>query len=119
MTSLELIWGQSSIVEPPLFHRARAEVLDQDVALRDQFLENVLTGIQTQIECHAALVASDDWPPHGQASPPGTQRITDIGWFDLDDVRAHVAEQLAAKRSGDECAHLEDANVRQRAFAHR
>src|SRR3954470_14705838 len=37
------------------------------------------------------------------------------GRFDLDDLRAHVAEQLTAEGAGDQCAEFEDAQVAERA----
>jgi hypothetical protein len=38
-------------------------------------------------------------------------RIALAGLFDLDDVGAHVAHELAAERASDERAHLDDADA--------
>ena len=46
---------------------------------------------------------------------PGAQRVGGAGRFDLDDLGAHVAEQPARERPGDQRADLDDADaVRER-----
>jgi len=34
---------------------------------------------------------------------------TITSWFDLDDIRAHIAEQLAAKRACQKLAHFDNS----------
>jgi hypothetical protein len=47
----------------------------------------------------------------GFAPCPHCHRIAFAGLFDLDDVGAHVAHELAAERAGDERAHFDNAKV--------
>ena len=46
---------------------------------------------------------------------PGSQRVRRTGRFYLDDVGAHVAEQPAGERTGDQGAQLEHPDAVQRA----
>ena len=42
--------------------------------------------------------------------PPGADRVGGAGRLDLDDLGAHVAEQPARERPGDQRADLDDAD---------
>jgi hypothetical protein len=42
---------------------------------------------------------------------PVAQRVAGLGCLDLDDIGAKLAQRLAAKRAGDELAHLHHAHT--------
>ena len=96
----------------PFLERAGAEVLDEDVGLRDEIAGDLLAFGHAQVEGDGSLVSGNDAPPGGLgALPPMAHRIALAGLFDLDDVGAHVAHELAAERASDERAHLDDADA--------
>src|SRR3546814_5814487 len=77
-----------------------------------------LTCGDTQIERHRFLVARDHRPPQRFAvfaAPPYAHRVTLARRLDLDHLGAEVRHQLTAERPGDQRAHFDDAQTRQRA----
>ena len=107
--------GERAEVEAPLLQRPGPKVLYQHIGARDEVPEQLLAAGLTQVEGDGLLVARDDRPPHRQPATPGTHGVTGAGRLDLDDLGAHVAEELAAERARDQGPELEDADVRQRA----
>ena len=90
-------------IEAPALERTWSKILDQDVGLVDQSTRQFLTVGLSQVDRHGPFVAGDDFPPQREfAAPPNAHRIALAGRFDLDDIRAHVAEQLTAKRPGNQ-----------------
>ena len=111
--------AQGVVAQAPFFHRAGPEVLEQEVGLRRQLLEDFLSFRLAQIERDALLVARHEGPPKGgflfAMASPDAQRVALVRRLDLDDVGAHIAEDLAAKRPGQQRAELEHTQVCQRA----
>src|SRR5262249_15603801 len=91
------------------------EILDNDISFLRQLLEKTLAFGVPKVQGDALLVTPDDRPPHRRLAPrlraPVPHRITLAGSFDLDDLGAHVAEQLAAERTRDQRAELEHAQI--------
>ena len=106
------------VAEPPLLQRARPEVLDDDVAALDEIEEQVAACGLAQVERDGFLVAGVHRPeevvPVEFGLSPGAQRIRRPRRFDLDDLGAHVAEQPARERAGDQRADLDDPDTVQR-----
>jgi len=105
--------------ESPFFHRARPEILEQEVRLLDEVLEQRLAVGLAQVERDRFLVAGDDRPPEGLAvrllASPDAHRVALARRLDLDDLRAEVPEQLAAERTGQQGAEFDHAQARERA----
>jgi hypothetical protein len=98
---------QAGRIEVPALQRAWPEVLDQDVGAGDEIAGHRLPLRAPQVEAEGLLVARDHFPPDRGLSPaPGAHGIAGAGLFELDHLRAHVAEQLAAERAGDQLARL-------------
>ena len=80
-------------------------------------MHDLLGGGLAQRQCERALAAIQRLEPLRLAGhelgelPPGFA----LGRLDLDHVRAHVGEVLAAERSGDDLGKLEHADAGQRA----
>ena len=89
---------------------AGAHVVDEDIRRLDQPVQRVPRLGLLQIDRKAALVAVHRHEDGRVAMPLRRQRTSVVAVrrsLDLDDVRAHVAEQHAAKRAGDQIAELE------------
>ena len=107
---------QRFVVEPPVDEAPRPEVLDHHVARRGEVLDEPLARFGAQVGHDGALVAGDGRPPQAVAvegHAPATHRVAALGRFDLDDLGAVVAQQLAGERPGDEAAQFEDADARE------
>ena len=61
-----------------------------------------------------ACTVQKTWCPSSFGLTPGAQRVRGAGRFHLDDVGAHVAEQPAGERPGDQGAQLEHPDAVQR-----
>src|SRR6185295_10225302 len=94
---------QRLVVEAHLRERARAEILDEDVALRDQLLQNRAPFGVLEVERDAFLVAVDAEEIRALAAKkwwsPRAGVVAFARLFDLDHARAHVAEQHRAVRA--------------------
>ena len=91
---------QALVAEPEALHGADAKVFDHDICLAQHVQQYRLAGLGFHIDRGAALVTIQDHEGGGFAvdlwrhHAPG---IVTAGYlFDLDDVRAHVREQLPA-----------------------
>jgi len=87
-------------IEAHLRQDARAEILDQHVGFPDQLGQECPALVAIEIEGHRLLVAIEGGeepaqPFHQRALL--AHRVTLAGWFDLDDLRPHVAEQHRAE----------------------
>ena len=102
--------------EPPLFHHARTEVLDQYVGVRDQSAQNVLSGRFAEVERHRALVAGDDLVPQAMSLvvPTMSPRRISLRMLNLDHIGTEVAQQHPGDRSGIHRADIQHAGPRQR-----
>jgi hypothetical protein len=117
---------QGLVRHTPLVERPRLEVFEHDVAACCDAPHERASPLVAQIDGRAALVARDRRPPQaldatilfGNPHAVAAHDVAGRGWFDLDDVGAEVAEQLACERSGDERAQLEHAHTGQRGVAH-
>src|SRR5262249_13535855 len=113
---------QARVVELQVLHRARAQVLDQDVAPPRQLAEHLLALRSLEIERQRSLVAVQPEERRGLAADERTARaslVAAVGVLDLDDVRPQVRELEGAERGSHEVAHLEHADPRERSLAHR
>ena len=107
------------VAETPLFERAQAEVVDENVGLCDQARENFLSRRHRHVERKRTLVAVDAEEIDGVAGEkrraPGASVVTALWRLDLDDVGAHVAEHHGAQRPGQDAGEIEHADAGERA----
>ena len=104
---------QRRVVEAVLDHRARLEVLDDDVgARRDPPRDGRAVGMM-QVGRDALLVAVEHREEAGAGAeqPP---RALAVDRLDLDDLGAHVREDHAARRAHDHVRELDDAQAGER-----
>ena len=108
-------FGQPVVAQVPPLHRAGAEILDQDVGPRDQTVDDVLAFLLARVDGDRFLVAGEHREPQRLAvrllRPPFAHRIAPAGLLELDHLGAEICQQLAAKRPGDELAHLQHPQV--------
>src|SRR5207302_672485 len=107
-----IVSGQPFVVEAPFGHLARAEILDQHVALHRQPAGERLAAGLFEIERQGLLVAALDIPPQrvvaaGRTQAPAAELIALAGRLDLDDLGAELGPQSGAERAGDQTAHLQ------------
>ena len=94
----------------PFFHCAGFEILDQNVCFADQLADKRLSFGDTQIGRNRFFVARYDFPLHlFCALAPYTHGVTGTRWFHLDDLSAHIAKQLSAKRTSKQLAEFNNA----------
>ena len=90
------MFAENVVTEVPLFQRARAEVLHDDVGLFHQIEEQLAAAPLPQVQRDSSLVAGVHGPEHvvpvDLGLAPGAQRVRSARWLDLDDIGAHVAE---------------------------
>ena len=115
---VQSVWAKS-----PLFKCAGLEVLNQDIGIGQQPPDQILALGHPQIRADRALVAGDHLPPQlVRPMAPTAHRIASSGRLDLDHVGSHIAQQLPAKRPGDQLAQLDHLDPGQRpgvfGFAH-
>ena len=107
------------IVKAHLFHRARAEVLNDNVGLGNQLAEQLLALVGTEVDGNALLVAVEGGDIDADAVLVRTETsavFADTDALDLDDLSAHVCQQHAAERSGDESAEVQNPDTLQNTF---
>ena len=105
---------QGVVAEAPFLERAGAKILEQEISLRDQLADDVLAFLFAQVRRDAALAARHNGPPERKAfAAPFAQGIALPRRLDLDDVSAHVGEDLSAEGTRDQLAEFDDAQVRQ------
>jgi hypothetical protein len=115
----ELGMGLAQVLgtEPPLFHRARPEVLHQDVGLGGQLAHQVAALLAAQVDGDALLVAPEAVPPQGHAvlhHPPGADRVARIRRFDLDHFGAEVTEHAGGEGACQQLAEFQDPETVER-----
>ncbi|MNR09009.1 hypothetical protein D3C85_1251920 [compost metagenome] len=107
------------VVQPPSGHRARDEVLDQDVRVVQQGQQDVAAGRLGQVQPDGALAAVDRREIGGVAiGVDGRTQgacLVAARWFDLDHVRALVGQHLAAQGARQHPGEINDAQALQRA----
>ncbi len=100
------IEGQQ-IIRPqsPSFHRTRAEVFNQHIALGGQLAHDVLRGGLIEVQRQRLLVARLHLPPDQGAvfhRAPLAQRVARAGGLDLDHIGPKIARGWSGKRAGDQ-----------------
>ncbi len=113
--------GQGIKAQAPPFHRAGAEILDQDVGFAHEILQDRLACLAAQIDGDGALPARDDRPPDRIAivikPPPLAHRVALAGRFDLDDLGAEIGHDLSAIGTCDQLTKFDDPQALQRCHA--
>ena len=109
--------------EPQRGQRPRREVLDQEIGAIEQARDKFAATRVLQVDRHAALVEIEksEQPAailDARAMRPQPAPALSRWRFDLDDVGAHVRQQLGRVRAGDEVSQIDDANVAERAVSH-
>lgn len=107
------------IVEAEALQGAGEEVFDQHIAVGDEIFQQCNTGGGLEIDRDALLVAVGAEVIGAEVAfgqvlprwPPLARAIAHVGLFDLDDLRAIVAEQLRAIRPSEDAREIEDADV--------
>src|SRR5690606_6090625 len=112
--------------EPELAHRAGREVFDDDVRPLDQRIEDLAALGLLHVEREAALGRIEVSKP-GLVIETARARAADLhvetrqartaARFDLDDIRAEIAEHFRRDRSDERPREVEDAHAGQRAGA--
>ena len=111
--------GKFRITQAPILQSARAEVLDQHIALGRQLGHQRLAFRLAQVNRGELLVPEDAGGIERlalKALAHGPDRVA-FGGLDLDDLGAKIGQQASAERAGDRGADLEHAHARKRANA--
>src|SRR6185436_2625962 len=102
-------------VELHPFERARTEIFDEDVRLRDQLVEHRATLRFLEIERDAFFIPVNTQVVRALAAEkrrtPRTRVVALAGLLDLDDARAEIAEQHCAIRSREHARQIENRNL--------
>src|SRR5215470_3442338 len=109
--------GERLGAESHLLEGAGTEILDEDVGAPDQLQQPLDVGGLLEIEGDAALVGVDGEEARRNALPEGrapAARVVTLGPLDLDDVGAHVAEDLRGDGPGQILRDLDDADAVER-----
>ncbi|MCY1530032.1 hypothetical protein D9M68_652060 [compost metagenome] len=109
-------FAQLGIAQPQAVHHARPIVFDQHVCARRQLARQGQVSRVLQVQRHRPLVAVERGEVLAVAvgdGRPAAQRIAAFGVLDLDDVRAHVRQQHAAKRARRDVANLQHRDAGQ------
>src|SRR6266852_1210265 len=109
--------GQGVVAEAETLHRARPEILDQDVGALHQIAQHVGTLRGLQIERDVPLVAVDDEIRRRLAAlvrRPGARFVARAGVFHLDDIGAHIGQEHAAEGPGEDAREIDDADTVER-----
>ena len=111
--------GELLPAEAPFLHRAGAEVLDENVRLRDQLDEEFDALGATQIDRDRLLVARFRQPRECRVVALGrgaeaAHRIAADGVLDLEHLGAVFAHDRGCVRSREKGADVDDANARER-----
>src|SRR5215510_7326285 len=109
--------GERLGAEPHLLEGAGTEVLNEDVGAPDQLQQPLDVGGLLEIEGDAALVRVDGEEARRDALPEGrapAARVVTLGPLDLDDVGAHVAEDLRGDGAGQILRDLDDGDAVER-----
>ena len=104
--------GNRVVVEAESGEASRSEVLDHDVGCADEATESAGAHIALQVERDALLVSVQAEKKRAPARAVGRPRarIVPMGrLFDLDDLRAHVAEHHRAIGAGEHAREVDDA----------
>src|SRR5215472_7849501 len=102
------------VAETEALHRARAEVLDEDVGAAGERLHDLRALRGLEIERHAALVAIEEQIGRRLAVLVGRPRprlVAGAGVFHLDDVGAEIGKQGSAPGSRDDAGEIDHANA--------
>ena len=109
--------AQRRVADPELLHRARAEVLQQHVALGGQALEDGHARGRLEVEGEASLRAVHRHEVAGFAAHerwPLTGVVALAGLLDLDDRRPHVAQHHRGERARQHAREVEHAHAGER-----
>src|SRR6185369_7624173 len=97
---------------PELGDGAGPQALHEDVGARHQAAQDLEAALALEIQREAALVAIERHERGALLAPerrrPGARVVAAAGPLDLDDLRAHVAEDLRAERPGDVLGEIDD-----------
>src|SRR6058998_3525744 len=99
------------------FHRAGAEVLDDDVALAREAPQNVQALAGLEVERDALLAAVDRHEVRGLARHkrrPFPRVVALAPLLDLDDLGAHVGQHHRAERSSEDACEIEHPDAVER-----
>jgi len=118
--------AQAVVVQAQIGHLAGRAVLDEDVGLLGQALEDLAAAgcaqvkgdpqlVSVQVEEEAALLGMGDIVQE-RASLAGA--VANLWLLHLDDLRAHISEELAAVGAADHLAVLEDLEPIEGCFRH-
>ena len=105
------------VVDAPALEGAGAVAHDEDVALVEQLVEQVLALVLAQVQGHAALVAADALPDQADAVSaiaPGAHRVAGTGLFHLDDLGSELTEGGADHRPRGQGGELDDPDPTER-----
>ena len=108
---------QLLVAQVPPFERAGAEVLRDDVGHAGELEKELLAARVAQVQRDALLVPRLHRPPERATLVAGLAPLAEgvglVGGLDLDHVGAHVSEQPAGKRAGEQRAQLDQPQARQ------
>ncbi len=109
---------QPRLAKTHLRHHAGAEIVDEDVGIRNQPLQHRAAARAIEIDDDRLLVAVEACIIGGE---PVAQRAlfadrVALGGFHLDHLRPHVAQHHGAERAGKNPRQINDANAFERRF---
>jgi hypothetical protein len=100
------------IVETELGDGTGPQALHEDVGAADEAAQDLEPPLALEVEREAALVAVEGHERGALLAPegrrPGARVVTAAGPLDLDDLRAHVAEDLRAERPRNILGEIDD-----------
>ena len=106
---------QRLVVEPDSGQRPRREILDEDVALRDEPIEDRAPFGPLEVERDALLVPVDAEEVRALAfekrRAPAARVVALAGLLDLDHARAHVGEHHGAIRARQHTRQVQDGDA--------
>src|SRR5882724_3574441 len=109
--------GQNVVAEPEALHRARPEILDEDVRALHEIAKDVGAFRGLQIEREIPLVAVDDQVRRrfpALVRRPCPRFVARAGVLHLDDVGPHVGQQHAAEGPREDTREIDDADTVER-----
>ena len=100
------------VAEPEPLHGPGAEILDQDVGGADERARGGKSRRAFEIENHALLVTIDRAERRTVLDPaPAAKRITTVGRFNLDNLRAEISKQHSGVWAGNIIGKFDDPDA--------
>ena len=114
-------FGEGGVVEAEALHHAHAEILDDDIRIRQQVEHDFLAFRRADIEGDALLVAVEGEEEMAFSRRAGLRHAPRVvagrRILDLDDFGAHIGEYLRAERPRDDAREIHHLDAPERGRA--